>query len=352
MLQILTAWAMGQPPDSSSLKQMERWELEDSERAEAFGITVENVSEMPPARCSESIQTRAHLFHSLLDDHFSLPILPQQLETLWKFWLPFALKLVQDRQQKDRPIIQGILGGQGTGKTTLARVLKHILAHLNYQTLSFSIDDLYKTYPERQQLLERDPRLIWRGPPGTHDVELGIQVLDQLRCPQTGEAIAIPRFDKSLWSGAGDRIQPEWVSHVDIVLLEGWFVGCRPIDETQFDSAPAPILTEADRQFARDMNRNLKTYLPLWERLDQLIILHPVDYRLSKQWRYQAEQEMMASGKSGMSKKQIEQFVDYFWKALHPELFILPLAKNPQLVDLVIEINPNHSVSRIYKPKS
>lgn len=42
--------------------------------------------------------------------------------------------------------------------------------------------------------------LIWRGPPGTHDVELGIGVLEQLR---QGQAAEIPQFDKALQGGAG-----------------------------------------------------------------------------------------------------------------------------------------------------
>ncbi|MDY7003883.1 MAG: hypothetical protein SWX82_07970 [Cyanobacteriota bacterium] len=43
-----------------------------------------------------------------------------------------------------------------------------------------------------------------------------------------------------------------------------------------------------------------------------------------------------------MSNEQIEKFVEYFGKALYPELFIKQLIKNAELVDLVIEINSNH----------
>lgn len=264
-----------------------------------------------------------------------------------------AGKLAQKRQQLGRPLIQGILGGQGTGKTTLAKILILILEKIGYKTISISLDDIYKTYAERQLLKKQDPRLIWRGPPGTHDLSLGIEVLDKLcqSCDENSQnLISIPRFNKSLFNGAGDRIESEIVSNVDIILFEGWFVGVRPVEDTVFDIAPPPIITEADRKFARDMNNRLQDYLPLWERLDKLIVLYPTDYRFSKQWRQQAEQQMIASGKSGMSDDEIEQFVEYFWKALHPELFIKPLLDNSELVDLVIEINSDHSVSKIYQP--
>lgn len=340
MIEILQAWVHRQTPHPTDLEILEQWELSDSKRRILWGITPENVR--------QKLQERTDLFCRLFQENFDFPLLSQQLETLWKFWLPFATQLVESRQQLGRPLVQGILGGQGTGKTTLAKVLTRIMSFFHYDTLSLSLDDLYKTYSERQQLQQIDPRLIWRGPPGTHDIELGIQVLDQLRQPLPEQTIAIPRFDKSLWRGAGDRISPELVTGIDIILFEGWFVGCRPIAPETFDFAPAPIITLSDQQFAKDMNEQLKNYIPLWERLDQLMILNPVDYRLSKQWRIQAENNMIAQGKSGMSDTEISQFVDYFWKALHPELFIKPLIQNPKLVNLIVEINPDHSIGNIF----
>jgi D-glycerate 3-kinase len=264
-------------------------------------------------------------------------------------WLSFARQVASYRQQLGRPFIQGILGGQGTGKTTLCSNLCLILKQLGYHTLSLSLDDLYKTYNERLALKQKDPRFIWRGPPGTHDVELGLTVLNQIR--ECKSSVAVPRFDKSLHGGAGDRTTPEIVENVDIVLFEGWFVGVRPIDPAAFDTPPPPILTDEDKAFAREMNSKLSDYLPLWEQLDSLILLYPKDYRLSLEWRKQAERQMIAAGKSGMSEKEVEEFVNYFWHSLHPELFISPLVKSPTFVDLVIEVNSDHSFGAVYRPK-
>jgi D-glycerate 3-kinase len=356
----------------SAIEQLAAWTLADELRAKAFGIA--------PGNVQEAIRLRSHLFQTIYPDLMQLcqnqgikqhPVL---LLTLWNLWLPLAMQLASHRQQLQRPLIQGILGGQGTGKTTLTAILALILKHLGYRTLGLSLDDLYKTYIERLVLQRQDPRLIWRGPPGTHDIELGIKVLDQLRrgageqvsrgagenyqLPITNyqlpithyPSIAVPRFDKSAWGGAGDRGQPEIVENIDIVLFEGWFVGVRPIDPSAFDEAPPPILTPDDRTFARDMNAKLPDYLPLWQRLDSLILLLPTDYRLSQQWRRQAEQQMISTGKSGMSDETVNLFVEYFWKSIHPELFIGPMARNSDWVDLVIEINPNREIGLVYKP--
>lgn len=322
------------------------------QRAKVFGITPENVEEM--------IEERKNLYQSVYRNILSIPSFSHQISvsdsanillSLWNLWLPLAMELAASRKKLNRPLIQGILGGQGTGKTTLGRVLGVILDYLGYRTISISIDDLYKTYQDRQLLQEEDPRLIWRGPPGTHDVDLGLQVLDKLTSPHQYKSIQVPRFDKSAWGGIGDRTNPEIVESADIVLFEGWFVGVQPLDPSIFNTLTlAPIETDSDRKFARDTNERLKDYLPLWERLDKLIVLYPTDYRLSLQWRLQAEQEMMATGKSGMTESQVYDFVKYFWKTLHPELFITPLTQNPDLVDIVMEINPDRSPGKIYKP--
>jgi len=346
--QILNSWVAGQLPAQEWQHLAAQAALADELLAKAFGITPENVREM--------ILARSHRFEAVYPafSQFCQNIIhlqpSQLLEPLWHLWLPLAMQLVSERQQLGRTFVQGFLGGQGTGKTTLAAILTLILNQLGYSTLSLSLDDLYLTYSDRLALREQDPRFVWRGPPGTHDIDLGLKVLDQLRQPNSPELIQVPRFDKSAWGGAGDRGAPEVIEGADVVLFEGWFVGVRPINPDAFDIAPPPIITASDRDFARDLNVRLLDYLPLWQRLDRLILLYPDDYRRSLGWRQQAEHQMIASAKSGMADAEVKQFVEYFWRSLHPELFIPPLLNSPNWVDLVIEINPDHSVGAVYRP--
>lgn len=330
------------------IKQLLQAELADECRAKAFGITKENGQQQLLARSQLFAQVApqvlelCHSFGFQSDDYI--------LSLLWQLWLPLTMQLVRCQQELGRTLIQGILGGQGTGKTTLAAVICLILQHLELKSVAISIDDLYKTYADRQKLQQQDPRLLWRGPPGTHDVELGIKILDRFRQPQRTEPILVPRFDKSAFAGQGDRAEFKSFSPVDLVLFEGWLIGTRPVEPKVFENPPDPIITPADRLFARDINEKLREYLPLWERLDRLIVLYPVDYRLSKQWRREAEQKMIAEGKSGMSNQEIDRFVEYFWRSLHPDLFIKPLVANPRWVNLAIEINSDHSCGRVYQP--
>lgn len=347
---LLHQFLAGELPAIDMQTALEIQILADERRCVAFGIDSDNVATI--------VQTRLHWLRQVAPQlveicaQFGLST-TAWLETTWNLWLPLALQLADRRRSQNQCWIQGILGGQGTGKTTLGLVLTQILATMGYRSLSLSIDDLYKSYAERERQREHDPRLVWRGPPGTHEVELGIRLLDELRCSQPGQTLEIPRFDKSLHGGSGDRTSPERVQDIDIVLFDGWFIGARPIDPRRFDQAPSPIETEDDRTFARDSNAALAEYLPLWERLDSLWVLYPVDYRLSKLWRKHAEHQMKASGKAGMSDADIDAFVDYFWKALHPDLFIQPLimssAGAKAGAELVIEIQADHSPGAVYR---
>ncbi|MBE9111222.1 glycerate kinase [Nodosilinea sp. LEGE 07298] len=347
---LLATHLAGSPCDDAQLQQLLAWELADPRRAAAWGIT--------PVNGVAKLQERLNWLHTLGPHHDALPLPPgpidRYLNLYWQLWLPLALTLKQARDELNAPLIQGVLGGQGTGKTTLTLILRHLLGVMGYKAVGLSIDDLYKTYRDRQQLIQSDPRLRWRGPPGTHDIDLGLVTIAHIRSAKADEAVALPRFDKSLHGGEGDRTEPEWVQDVDILLFEGWFLGARPVDPGCFDHAPAPIateiVTEADRQFARDMNAQLSTYLPLWDCLDRLMVLCPADYRLSKQWRKDAEHQMKAQGKAGMSDTTIDEFVEYFWRALHPELFITPLKQDGEHVNLVVEIERDRTPKAIYSP--
>jgi D-glycerate 3-kinase len=315
--------------------------------AAAFGVTSQNVTDY----VRRHLELLPGVYSDLLKAH---PVFSRDrdrtLNTLWDLWLPLAIWLADRQTATSQPFVQGILGGQGAGKTTLAIALKSILARMGLSCVGISIDDLYKTHTEREELKRQDPRLIWRGPPGTHDIDLGIQVLDRLRSPSQSP-ILIPRFDKSMYGGDGDRTESEPITGADIVLFEGWFMGVQPVDPAIFATAPQPIFTDEDREFAIASNERLKAYLPLWQRLDSLMLLYPSNYRYSKRWRLEAEHETISRGGDGMSDREVADFVDYFWRALHPELFIAPLMRKPDLCDLVVEINIDHQPERIYAPR-
>ncbi len=350
----IIAWGRGEIPTATQRGQIASWML-DPVRAAVWRIDAASVM--------SALECRIRLLQSIvqqLNGEIELPLpggWTDWIEPMWTLWLPLALSINQAQEHKashsrTRLFVQGILGGQGTGKTTLTKILQLLLDTLGQRSALLSIDDLYLSYAERCELKRQDSRFIWRGPPGTHDVELGIRTFDRISSAAPHELVELPRFDKSLHNGQGDRTEPALVQDPTIVLFEGWCVGAQPLETDAFANLaalPEPIRTQDDRLFAQDCNARLRTYLPLWDYLDSLIVLQPENYRLSLGWRQQAEQQMINQGKSGLSEPEIADFVTYFWQALHPQLFIDPLARSAH-TDLVITIRQDHQVGTLALP--
>jgi len=358
---IVIAWGKGKIPDSSQMMRLKSW-------LQASGET--DVWQIAPDQLETALVARSRLLRQfvqrLKQGELALPLSgdwAQWIEPLWRLWLPLAQRIDSEQRALGQPYVQGVLGGQGTGKSTLSQILRLLLDCLGQRAVALSIDDLYLTYAERCERQRTDPQLIWRGPPGTHDVSLGVDVLTQIQAGVA--AISLPQFHKSLYDGQGDRTSPLTAHRPTVVLFEGWFVGALPLPEPRLSTDdfvfPWPIETLADRQFARACNHRLNDYVPLWSFLHSLVVLKPQDYRWSLQWRKAAEYKMIATGKTGLSAAEISTFVLYFWKALHPELFITPLTVGscqPENIDrrltyrssLVVNIGHNHQVGGLYLP--
>ena len=144
-IEILSGWLSGRSPQPSEYGVL----LQDAQgnlaQAEALDYDLSLVG--IEKRAKEFVAIALEIVELCREMKFTDPNLI--LNTLWGFWLPLAQQIRQARQQQDQPLIQGVLGAQGTGKTTLSRVLQTILRRWNYPCIAISIDDLYKTYAER-----------------------------------------------------------------------------------------------------------------------------------------------------------------------------------------------------------
>lgn len=100
------------------------------------------------------------------------------------------------------------------GKSTLCNLLSERLMSCTppLRIAFLSLDDLYRTHAELQILKSEYPEnklLHGRGQPGTHDIHLGHQVLEQLKSinASPNNALEVPIYDKSLHNGQGDRLK-------------------------------------------------------------------------------------------------------------------------------------------------
>lgn len=202
------------------------------------------------------------------------------------FMLRHVLKHLQQRIRPNDPLVVGVQGPQGSGKTYLTSILRDELISPpnNLSVALVSLDDLYLPHPELARIASdhpHNPLLQGRGQPGTHDVPLGTQVLNSLRRinePDAEGAVSIPIFDKSLHSGEGDRIQKRTVVDrpLDVIILEGWCTGFYPVPretiEHRYTLSEAPRSSFTYRkEDVLEINELLRPYVLWWSAFDTLI---------------------------------------------------------------------------------
>ena len=95
-------------------------------------------------------------------------------KNLKKAYIPIAFWINDKYKKKRRTLFLGLSAGQGSGKTTIAVILRIILkTFFKRNVCIISIDDFYKTLKERKKMAEqKHPLFKTRGDPGTHDINL------------------------------------------------------------------------------------------------------------------------------------------------------------------------------------
>ncbi|MFT3755187.1 MAG: kinase [Pseudoxanthomonas sp.] len=234
--------------------------------------------------------------------------------------------------------VLGLSGLQGSGKSTLATQIAALAQARGLQAAVVSIDDFYLRKAQRATLA-RDvhPLLATRGPPGTHDIALALGTLDALR---SGEATALPRFDKLADERVDESQWPRLQARADVVIFEGWFLGTPAEDETALVE-PINALErneDADGTWRHWCNAALaRDYPALWSRIDTLWFLQPSGgFEIVPQWRWQQEcalqawslqaQSMQAGDpvRQAMNRAQVEHFVMHYERISRQALRTLP----------------------------
>lgn len=224
--------------------------------------------------------------------------------------------LVADRLARrgagDPPLVLGLCGAQGSGKSTVAA---RLAARFGGSAV-LSLDDLYRTRAERQRLArEVHPLFATRGVPGTHDVALGVRTLAAIA---RGEAVPLPRFDKAIDDRAPMDSWPMAPDRCALVIFEGWCVGARPQAEEALAAPCNRLEAEEDGQgiWRRHANTALaEDYPALFDRLDMLVLMTPPDWPTVLRWRTQQEEALRrvrGDGQGVMDAAMLARFVSHY----------------------------------------
>jgi len=245
------------------------------------------------------------------------------------------------------PLIVGISGGQGSGKTTFVEFLKKILElKYNLKCYSISIDDIYKTKKDRFLLSKREHKLFFtRGVPGTHDTKYLINYFKSLEDLKAGKKIfTIPKFNKAIDDRLSKKYWYRFSNKCDIILFEGWCVGATDENNKSILEKPINNLEKVEDRhclWRKLVNNHLKKdYKMLYSFIDFMIYLKAPSFKKVLEWRTLQERKLLKSKKKKnliMNDNQLKRFV-MFYERVTQHMF----KHMPKSADIVIPINFQH----------
>lgn len=229
-----------------------------------------------------------------------------------------------------KPLLLGIEGPQGSGKTTAATKIRQELQSLYPESniVQFSMDDFYSTFAEQQELNRQfsdNILLQGRGLPGTHDTSLLYETVNTLlQNNRNSFPVSIPIYDKSAHHGMGDRLPRKYWTiverPVDLIIFEGWFNGYFSIpSETMLlekwdliKRRETPRLAMITCENVVQINAYLKEYQKIWELFDLFVCIKTSNINNVYKWRLQQEHEMIKIKGSGMIDEDVVKFIDRY----------------------------------------
>ena len=271
-------------------------------------------------------------------------------------YIPLAAWLNQHRDRKDAPLVVGLCGAQGSGKSTVTELLKTVQTiGFDRSVASLSLDDIYKTHEERQRLAGAiHPLFATRGVPGTHDVELGIETIEELKRLGPGQSMQLPAFNKATDTREPRAIWPTCEGDIDFIIFEGWCVGARPQPAAALTAPLNALEKNEDKNgtWRTRVNRHLEeAYQKLFERIDVLLLLEVEGMNKVFEWRRLQEHKLSATAAEAgadltqlaiMSDQQVDRFIMHYERLTRHIL-----DEMPQRADIVFSLDDSHTPARV-----
>jgi len=273
----------------------------------------------------------------------------KKITSLKRDYIPMSFWIEKKYKEKGKTLFLGLSGGQGSGKTTIAGILKIILRKFfKRKVYTISIDDFYKTLNERNKMSQKiHPLFKTRGVPGTHDINLIRKFFTFIK-RRKFKKFKTPKFDKSI----DDRVKKEYWTSIkkrpEIIILEGWCVGAKPQSNSLIKNPINILEKNEDKNLAwrNYVNKKLKNeYKKIFSMIDHLIFIKVPNFNMVLKWRLLQERKLKKKSylnKKIMSHAQIKRFVMFY------ERITLQMIKDlNKYASLVILLKKNHEIKKI-----
>ena len=272
-----------------------------------------------------------------------------KIKSLKKTYIPISFWIENKYKKKGKTLFLGFSGGQGSGKTTVAKILKIILKKFFKREIYVSsIDDFYKTLKDRNEMSHTiHPLFKARGVPGTHDISLVKKFFDFIK-KKNFKKFKLPKFDKSM----DERLKKKYWSNIkkrpEIVILEGWCVGAKPQSNSIINKSINVLEKYEDKHliWRKYANEKLKKeYKKLFAMIDHFIFMKIPNFNVVYEWRLLQESKLgkkSHSSKKIMSYNEIKRFIMFY------ERITLQMIKDlSKSASVVIFLKTNHKIKKI-----
>jgi len=258
---------------------------------------------------------------------------------------------ISKRANKKKPLIIGLAGGQGSGKTTISSILTLILQkYFKLKVFKVSIDDFYKTRRDRKLLSKtKHPLLMTRGVPGTHDIDLMLSFFKKIKS-KNFKSLQIPKFNKAIDDRCKKNLWDRIKSKPDVVIFEGWCVGAKAQTDKQLKKPINSLEKVYDQgiKWRSYVNSQLKTkYKTLFKQLDGLLYLKAKNFNLLRNWRLKQERKLWVQTKNKknlkiMSSADVINFMQTYQR-ITQQMFKDALKSS----SIIMNLNSNHQIEKI-----
>ena len=272
-----------------------------------------------------------------------------KIKSLKKIYIPMSFWIDNKYKKKKKTLFLGFSGGQGSGKTTVAKILKIILKKFFKRKIHISsIDDFYKTLEDRNKMShEIHPLFKTRGVPGTHDINLLKSFFNIIKKKNFKE-IKLQKFEKAEDNRLKKRYWFNIKQKPEIVILEGWCVGAT--SQSNFlIKRPINILEKYEDKslkWRKYVNEKLKKeYKKLFAMIDHFIFMKIPNFKMVFKWRLLQENKLRKKShlnKKIMSYNEIKRFIMFY------ERITLQMLKDlSKSASVILLLKKNHEIRKV-----
>ena len=258
---------------------------------------------------------------------------------------------ISKKASKKKPLIIGLAGGQGIGKTTITSIITIILKkYFKLNVFKISIDDFYKTRKQRTLLSKnKHPLLMTRGVPGTHDTNIMLNFFRKIKVKKF-KSLKLPKFNKAVDERYKQNLWYKIKSKPDVVIFEGWCVGAKSQNFRQLRKPINSLERIHDQTFKwrQYVNYQLETkYKKLFNQLDGLLYLRAKNFSLLRRWRLKQEKKLWLKSKNKknlkiMNKSEVKNFMDTYQR-ITQQMF----KDMPKYSSIIMNLNSSHQIKNI-----